>query len=213
MRQTAEDGVARHFILVQLPEPLSEEDEEQQRSSVYCDELNKPRTIAELTKERLRRAAARVRADFTEVESDLGFRAFKLDSSNIREWEPDREDLAGTLDAAVVNLKADRTEQDILYELLLKRGIELTVPIETREIAGKPVHSIGAGTLFTCLDERIERADAEPLGLGIAACRAELAPAGDVRVVFRDSAFVDDVAKTNLAEILKQHGLADVKSI
>ena len=176
-------------------------------------ESESPGTSLNSRKERLRRAAKKVREDFTEFEGDTGFRVFKLDSSNIREWEPDREDIAGTLDAAVVNLKADRTEGDILYELLLKRGIELTVPAEQREIAGKAVHSIGAGTLLVCLATRIERAEAEPLALGIVAWHAELAPAGDARVIFRDSAFADDVAKTNLAEILKQHGVADVKSI
>lgn len=192
------DGGNRRLALVQLPEPA---------------ESGKFKTIADVTKERLRMAATEIRGEAPMFGGDLGFRVFKLDSSNIREWEPDRDDVAGSLDAAMVNLKTDRTEQDVLFELLLKRGIELTVPIEQRQIAKKTVHSIGAGTLFACLAERIERQDAEPLALGIVAWHKELAPAGETRVVFRDSAFVDDVAKTNLAEILKQHGLTDVKSI
>ena len=198
LQLNAEDGGTRQFILVQLPEPTGREEFP---------------SIADIMKERVRRVARKIRAKYPMFSGDTGFRVFKLDSSNIREWEPDGEDIVATLDAAVVNLKADRTEDDILYELLLKRGIELTVPAEQREIAGKAVHSIGAGTLLVCLETRIERAEAEPLALGIVAWHAELAPAGDARVIFRDSAFADDVAKTNLAETLKQHGLADVKSI
>ncbi len=197
-RRNATDGANRRFILVQLPEPGARTGFE---------------SLADLTEERLRRAGAKIRKEAPMFVGDLGFRVFKLDSSNIREWDPQPEKLDAALELSVENLKVDRTEHDILYELLLKRGIELTVPIEEREITGKAVQNIGAGTLFTCLAERIARKDAEALALGIVAWRDELAPAGDIRVVFRDSAFVDDVAKTNLAEILRQHGLADVKSI
>lgn len=144
---------------------------------------------------------------------DVGFRVFELDSSNIREWEPDREDIAESLEEHVVNLRADRTEQDILYELLLKRGLDLCVPIETREIAGKAVHSIGAGTLFACLSESITADEGEPLALGILAWHTDLDPAGDTAVIFRDSAFADDVVKTNVAAILEQNGLKNVRSL
>ena len=89
-----------------------------------------------------------------------------------------------------------RSEQDILYEVLLKLGLDLCVPMETRTITGKSVHSVGAGTLIACLDEKITREEVEPLALGIAEWHDELAPAGDSTVVFRDSAFADDVAKT-----------------
>ena len=144
---------------------------------------------------------------------DLGFRVFKLDTSNIRAWDPDREDLAGTLLGNVDHIKRDRTEEDILYELLLKLGLDLCVPMEARAIAGKAVHSVGAGTLIACLDEDIGLEDVEPLALGIAEWHGELAPAGDSTVVFRDSAFVDDVAKTNLTAILCQRGLGNVRSL
>jgi adenine-specific DNA-methyltransferase len=110
-------------------------------------------------------------------------------------------------------LKADRREQDILFELLLKLGLDLCVPIETRDIAGKEVHSIGGGALIVCLAPAIGRADVEALARGVVEWHRELAPAGETTCVFRDSAFVDDVAKTNLAEILKQGGLAKVQSL
>lgn len=89
------------------------------------------------------------------------------------------------------------------------------MPIETRNIAGKSVHSIGAGALVTCLDKSIARSDADPLAQGILAWLKELNTAGDSTIVFRDSAFADDVAKTNLSKILEQHGIAakNIRSI
>jgi adenine-specific DNA-methyltransferase len=144
---------------------------------------------------------------------DLGFRVFKLASSNIRAWEPDRQNLTQTLEASVEHLKTDRTEQDILFELLLKLGLDLTVPIEQKTIAGKAVHNIGAGTLLVCLAEIIAAAEVEPLALDIVAWHKELDPAGETSVVFRDSAFADDVAKTNLTAIFQQHGLENVRSL
>ena len=105
---------------------------------------------------------------------DLGFRVFKLDTSNTRAWDPDREDLEGTLLQSIDHIKADRSEEDLFYELLLKRGIDLCAPIETRIIAGKRVHSIGAGILIACLDDYIACEEVESLGLGIAEWHAEL---------------------------------------
>ena len=144
---------------------------------------------------------------------DLGFRVFKLDTSNIRAWEPNHNDLPATLQEAVQHLKTDRTEQDILFELLLKLGLDLTVPIADKPIASKTVYSIGAGALLTCLADQIGGCDVEPLALGIAAWHKDLAPAGEAMVVFRDIAFSDDVAKTNLTAILQQHGLENVRSL
>ena len=144
---------------------------------------------------------------------DLGFRVFKLSASNIRAWDPDRENLPKSLLESVDHLKTDRTERDILYELLLKLGLDLCVPIETKEIAGKDVHSIGGGVLLACLAGKITRDQVEPLAEGIVNWHKILAPAGDTMCVFRDSAFADDVAKTNLAAILTQHGLANVRSL
>ena len=144
---------------------------------------------------------------------DLGFRVFKLDTSNVRTWEPNYDDLEGTLLDSVVHIKPDRREDDILYEVLLKLGLDLCVPMEARTIGAKTVHAVGAGTLIACLDETITRADAEPLALGIADWHKELAPAGETTVIFRDNAFTDDVAKTNLAAILEQSGLTTVRSL
>ena len=115
--------------------------------------------------------------------------------------------------ASVEHLKSDRSDQDVLFEVLLKLGLELTVPIEQREIAGKTVYTIGAGALYVCLDRSIAVAEAEPVALGLVNWHQELMPAGESQVVFRDSAFINDVAKTNLTAILQQHGLTNVRSL
>ena len=144
---------------------------------------------------------------------DVGFRVFKLDSSNIRAWNPNPDDLQTTVEEHTEHLLPNRSEQDVLYELLLKLGLDLAVPIETRRIAGKTVHNIGAGALMVCLSDGMGREVAEPLALGIAQWHQALAPAGATKLVFKDSAFADDVAKTNLTAILQQHGLGNVRSL
>jgi len=213
MRANAVDEGNRRFILVQLPEPLDPTDAGLKTAVEFCDKLGKPRNIAELTKERLRRAGKLIQKENTKFAGDLGFRVFKLASSNIRTWEPNRDDLPKTLEESIAHLKNDRTEQDILFELLLKLGLDLTVPIEQKTIAGKTVHNIGAGTLLVCLAEKITAAEVEPLALNIVKWHKQLAPAGETNVVFRDSAFADDVAKTNLTAILQQHGLENIRSL
>lgn len=206
------DHVRRRVVLVQLPEPLDPSDKEQKIPARLCDQLGKPRNIAEITKERLRRAAKKIKDENPMFAGDLGFRVFKLDSSNIQAWEPDRDDLPKTLEESAEHLKKGRSENDILFELLLKFGLDLTIPIEEKTIASKTVHSIGAGTLIVCLSEKITN-EVEPLALGIVAWHKELAPVGETSIVFRDSAFANDVAKTNLTAILQQHGLENVRSL
>lgn len=192
------DGGSRRFVLVQLPEPT---------------QVKGYATISDVTKERLRRAAKKIKVDNPMFSGDLGFRVFKLATSNIRAWSPDRTDLPKTLEESIDHLKADRTESDILYELLLKLGLDLCVPIQTKKIAGKDVHAIGGGVLLACLAEKVTKDKVEALAQGIVAWHQELKPVGDVTCVFRDSAFADDVAKTNLAAILQQNGLTNVRSL
>ena len=213
LRSAADGDSSCRFVLVQLPETLDPTNSDQKIASEFCDNLGKPRNIVELTKERLRRAAKKIREDTPLFAGDLGFRVFRLDSSNIRAWEPDREKLTETLEASIVHLKTDRTEQDILFELLLKLGLDLCVPIVQRTIAGKAIHSIGGGVLVVCLAGSITQGETEPLALGVVAWHKEQAPVGESIVVFRDSAFADDVAKTNLVAILQQHGLETVRSL
>lgn len=207
LAENAEDGGTRRFVLVQLPEPLP------------FPEL-RVKTIADLAKSRLRKVGERIAADRAgeltlagPERRDIGFRVFALSSSNVVAWDPGAGSLPETLHASVEHLKTDRTESDILFELLLKLGLDLCVPMEEKTIAGKTVHSVGAGTLLVCLAPKISRKDAEALAQGIVEWHKTLAPAGESTVVFRDSAFADDVAKTNLAAILEQHGLKNVRSL
>jgi len=213
MAQNAADSGSRRYILVQLPEPLDASDKDQKLAADFCDKLGKPRTIAELTKERLRRAAKKIRNEMPMFAGDLGFRVFKLGSSNIRAWVPDRENLEQTLLESIEHLKSDRSEEDVLFELLLRFGLDLCVSIELKIIASKNVHSVGGGVLLVCLATQIRREEVEPLALGIIAWHKALAPAGDTTLVFRDSAFADDVGKANLSAIFQQHGLANMRSL
>lgn len=211
-KNSIDDG-RRRYVLVQLPEPLDSENNDQKAAADFCNQLRKPRTIAELTKERLRRAAKKIKEENPMFAGDTGFRVFKLDTSNIRAWNPDRDNLEKTLLDHEEHILPDRTEADIMYELLLKLGLDLCVPIESRTIAGKAVGAIGGGVLFTCLAERITAKEVEALVQGIVAWRKELSPAGDTTCVFRDSAFENDIAKSNLAAILEQHGIQNVRSL
>jgi adenine-specific DNA-methyltransferase len=208
------DRVRRRYCLVQLPEPLDVDDKDQKMAARLCDRLGRPRNIAELTKERIKRAAKRIKArNSISTKGDFGFRVFKLASSNIRTWNPNRENLEKTLVDHVEHILQGRTEADILFELLLKLGLDLCVPIEKRVITGKEVHAVGGGVLIACLATEITREEAEPLALGIIEWHKALSPAGDSTCVFRDSAFSDDVPKTNLAAILNQHGITTVRSL
>ncbi len=192
------ERASQPFILVQLPEPI---------------ERDGFKTISDISKERLRRASRLLRSENELFSGDLGFRVFKLAASNITAWAPKRDDLAQSLFDHLDHVAAGRSDDDVLYELLLKLGLDLCVPIESKAIAGKSVQSIGGGVLLACLDEQITVADAEPLALGIVAWHREQQTAGEVTCVFRDSAFENDVAKTNLAAILEQHGIAKVRSL
>lgn len=111
------------------------------------------------------------------------------------------------------HLVQGRTEQDVLYELLLKLGLDLCIPIEKKHIAGKTVHSIGGGALIVCLADGLTKDVVESLAAGIVTWWKALTPAVDTRVVFKDSGFADDVAKTNMAAILNQNGILDVRSL
>jgi adenine-specific DNA-methyltransferase len=208
MEQNVFDGGNRQFILVQLPEPLDPENKDQKNGAEFCDELEKPRNIAELTKERLRRAVVKIKEENPEYDGDLGFKVFKLDSSNLKPWDADFDSLAHDLAEATEVVKAERSSEDVLFEILLKYGLDLTLPIETHTLEGKTVYEVGAGALVVCLDSGITEAVAEAIGK----LKETLGPEV-MRVVFKDSGFANDAAKVNAVQVLKQFGIDDVKSI
>ena len=206
------------FILAQLPEKLDPKNKEQKETYDFCVEHKLNPNIAEISKERIRLSAKKIKTEQPEYYGDLGFKVFKLSSSNIRIWNPDQTDLANSLLDHLDHLVEGCSEQDILYELLLKRGVELTTPIETKEIASKNVHNIGNGKIIACLDDLITRNDVENLASGILDWYKILNnmlgnEKLDTHVFFKDSAFSDDIVKTNMAAILFQNGIEHVRSL
>ena len=199
MKLNAEDGGNRKCISVQLPEKTDE------KSEAYKAGY---KNIAEISKERIRRAAKKVKEENPEYEGDLGFKVFKLDSSNIKRWEAGFDSLEEDLLGAVDYIKTDRSNDDIIYEILLKYGLDLTLPIETRNITGNEIHIIGLGALIICLDDNIDMAVVN----GITALKKEFNPE-IMRVVFKDNGFKDDVIKTNAITSLKRHNIEDIKSL
>ena len=199
----AKDGeVPARFILVQLQEPIAPNSQSGRNASeLGCH------AVSDIGKERLRRVIGKAGS-----ESTLGFRVFRLDSSNVHSWDPDRANIADSLLDHVDHIKPDRSEDDLFYELLLKLGYDLCEQTEERMFAGKRVTAV-AGQLMTCLTESIKGHEVGELVRGMVAWRDELQPEQDVAIVFRDSAFENDIAKSNAVEVLKQRGLKDVRSV
>lgn len=205
MKLNADDGGNRKFICVQLPETIDVETEAY--NAGY-------KTIADLCKERIRRAGEKIRSEVKEglfasqgKTLDIGFRVFKLDSSNINAWDGSVKDFEQNLLSAAENIKPDRTEEDVLYEILLKSGLDLAQPIEEKKIAGKKVFNIGVGALFICLANKLDTSVAE----GIGKWKQELEPS-TCRVIFKDTGF-NDVGKANSLQILKRYGIKEVNTI
>jgi adenine-specific DNA-methyltransferase len=145
------------------------------------------------------------------LQPDLGFKVFKLDSTNIKPWDVDFDNYESSLDEYISNIKPGRSEEDVLYEILLKYGLDLTLPIEERIIADKKVFIVGLGALVLCLADGITLDAVE----GIADLKEELEPEV-MRVVFKDNGFSGpngDVIKTNAIQILRQQDITDVKSL
>lgn len=200
MKLNSEDDGSRRYIMVQLPETT------EIKSEAYKEGYQ---NICEIGKERIRRAGELVKKESGNEDIDVGFKVFKLDSSNIKEWDPESKNLEQNLWDSVDNIKTDRSSGDLLYEILLKYGLDLTLPIEELELAGKKVDVIGFGALVVCLDEEVTLDTIE----AIAKLKEEYQADDLMRVVFRDNGFKDAEVKTNAIQILKQYGIEDVKSV
>ncbi|WP_130949885.1 site-specific DNA-methyltransferase [Klebsiella pneumoniae] len=187
-----------HYILIQLPEPSNK--------SEFM-------TISELTKYRLNESGKKVKDGNPDWNGDVGFRVFKLDTSNIRPWEATAESLSEQIDAYVSPILEGRSEEDLLTELMLKRGIDLSVNIETRQFDGLTVSCVDGGKLFTCFAKQIPASSVEELTKGIIDWHKSLKVGKDTVCYFLDDAFENNVAKTNLCAILEQHGLTNLHSL
>jgi adenine-specific DNA-methyltransferase len=193
LKANAEDHGHRRYILVQLPETLSIDNGDQKSAALFCEQLGKPKHIAELTKERLRRAAAKVQSDNPYWQGDSGFRVLKIDSSNMNEvyYSPDavtQEALPGMVD----NIRADRTAEDLLFQVLLDWGVDLALPISRQTLAGKTVFFVDGNALAACFDTGIDEDFVK-----------QLAAHKPLRVVFRDAGFVSDSVKINVEQVFK----------
>ena len=202
-------GGNRKFIVVQLPEPTGKDSEAFKASY---------KTIADIGKERIRRAINKIKTEVAEsskqktlsnepdAPQDLGFRAFRLDTSNFRVWDG-RVPAAGKIDKQIElfidHIDPDSADEEILYELLLKSGFELTIPVAEKMIAGKKVLSIDDNALLICLEHELTK--------DLIVKMAEIQPA---RVICLDTGFKgNDQLRTNALEIMKSHGVTDFRTV
>lgn len=195
-----EQKIDRHFILVQLPEEISEKNATSEKSKkvaksaiALCESLGVSHTICEIGKERIRRVGTKIKngAGLTAQELDIGFRVLKCDTSNMKdvyytptEFEP------SMFDSLVDNIKDDRTPEDLLFQVMLDLGILLSSKIEETTIAGKKVYSVADGFLIACFDEKLTTETINAI--------AKQQP---YYFVMRDNGFADDSVATNFEQI------------
>ena len=187
MQLNAEDGGNRRFIMVQLPEPCKEDTEAFKAGY---------KTIAEISKERIRRAGQKIVEGecHDDWNKDIGFRVLKVDESNLNavRQTPDATSQESLLDA-VENIKPDRSEEDLLFDVMMRWGVDLAAPVERREIDGKTVFLINEDDLVACFDPAVTEDFVKRL--------TDLKP---LKIVFRDDAFASDDVKINTVQIFKQ---------
>ena len=195
MQLNAEDGGNRHFILVQLPE-VCPEDSEAFKAGY--------KNICEIGKERIRRAGQKIKDANPLFTGDTGFKVFKLDSSNLRLWDgsPLTQDdlltLSERLNDMIDRVKPDRSDEDVITEIMLKLGVPLTEEISRQELDGHTFYTVGReNLLLVCLQDQLSTDDLEKL--------ADLAPG---TMVLSESALADDSAMSNAHYILKNRGIA-----
>lgn len=186
MQLNVEDGGKRKFIMVQLPEKC------EKNSDATKNGFN---TICEIGKERIRRAGKKIKEEnpLTSQNMDVGYRVFKLDNTNMTDVyysaNEYSQDLLSMLES---NVKADRTDLDLLFGCLLEWGLPLSLPYTSENIEGCTVHTYNDGDLIACFDENIPDSVIKAI--------AKRKP---LRAVFRDSSFANSPAKINVGEVFK----------
>ncbi|NUH67284.1 site-specific DNA-methyltransferase [Sulfitobacter sp. S0837] len=196
-QQNADDGLNRKVVLVQLPEPVEES------KPAYKAGYS---TISDLSKERIRRAGAKILEGDTHPDwnKDVGFRVLKIDSSNMTDvyYTPDATTQADLL-TRVDNIKPDRSPEDLLFQVLLDWGVDLTLPITRETLHGKTVFFVAGTALAACFDDGVDEVLVK-----------DLAARAPMRVVFKDTGFKDDATKINVKQIFKSLSPdTDVKAI
>lgn len=196
MQLNAEDGGNRKFIMVQLPEKTDE------KSEAYKAGY---KNICEIGKERIRRAGKKIKEENKDKEGienlDTGFRVLKLDSSNMNDvyYTPDEFNL-NTLFSE--NVKADRTNEDLLFQVMLDLGIELSAKMETKEIAGKTVHFVDDNYLVTCFDCNVNET-----------VITEIAKLHPVYFVMRDASAANDNVIDNFEQLFEAYSKDTIRKI
>jgi adenine-specific DNA-methyltransferase len=213
MSQNLKDSQSRKFIMVQLEEPTPEKSEA--RNFGY-------KTITEIGKERIRKAGEKIKKEYKNINNlDTGFKVFKLDTSNLKVWNPVEEyeqlsinDIKEKINNHIDILLPDRTSEDLLYEIMLKYKLKLTTPIEELNLNGKKCFNVGYGYLLLCLDKEIDKDTINAI------CDYKRDLIEDIgtedimkRVVFIENAFTDDNLKINSIQTLKQLGIEDIKIV
>lgn len=186
MQLNAEDRGNRKFIMVQIPEETPEDSEA--RKAGY-------NTIPEIAKERIKRAGKKIKAEHPEAKDlDTGFRVFRLDDSNYENVEHSPKDWnQDQLDLFLNNIKADRSELDLLFGCMLDWGVKLSLPMTQEQVDGKTIYTVNEGDLVACFAENVTE--------NVVKAMAEKMP---LRVIFRDSCFDKDADKINIYETFKQ---------
>ena len=187
MQLNAEDGGNQKFIMVQLPEETPEDSEA--RKAGY-------KTIPEIAKERIRRAGKKIKEEspLTTQDLDTGFRVFRLDESNYLDVKKSpKEYNQDQLELFADNIKADRTDLDLLFGSMLAWGVQLDMPMTTEQVDGCTVYTVNEGDLVACFSDNITDK--------VVSAMADKMP---LRILFRDSCFTDDAQKINIYEQFKQ---------
>ena len=185
-KKNASDGGNRRWIMIQFPEEVDE------NTNAYKDGF---KTIAEVGKERIRRAGKKIKDDNPMMTQDLdtGFRVFKVDDSNMNDVYYSAGDYAqDMLSLLESNVKADRSDLDLLFGCLLEWGLPLSMPYTSEKVDGCTVHTYNDGDLIACFDENIPDS--------VIRFIAKRQP---LRAVFRDGSFINSPAKINVTEIFK----------
>lgn len=200
------EGTDRRFVSIQYPEAIEQENKDAKEAYQLCTQVGIKPFISEISKERIRRAGAAVRQKegVPEWNRDTGFRVLKIDTSNMSEvfYAPDavKQD---QLPGMVNNVKPDRTPEDLLFQVLLDWGVDLSLPIRQETIAGKMVFFVNDNALLACFDTGVDEAFVK-----------ELAAYKPLRVVFRDAGFASDAVKINVEQLFKLLSPAtDIKTL
>ena len=196
MQLNAEDGGNRKFIMVQLPEETNEKSEAHKTGY---------KNICEIGKERIRRAGAKIKEDspMTTVDLDTGFRVLKLDSTNMKDvyYNPADYEL-NLFDTLADNIKEDRTPEDLLFQVMLDLGVELSSKIEESNISGKKVFNVADGFLYACFDENVTED-----------VITEIAKKNPYYFVMRDSSMANDSVATNFEQIFATYSPDTVRKV